>query len=1278
MKFNDIGCLFRCIASVLTVGAALDCAAGQLTVNVDAGADVNIADAVDIEKLISSGDDLVKTGGGRLVIDRSLKGYKGEIQVTQGYLLATHNEAFGDIDKGTVVSSGATLEFKHDTEGLLFGKEQFTVSGTGVDGCGALCHVGTVKDQWRAVFEKITLAGDTKFGGTPSSKGDYRRWDIRGSQGTFDMQGHDLEIVCGFGIAGATVVNPGNITVAGEKTYLYFEGSGVRMEGSAENTITLRDGASLSSQKFKPALQWSVVIDGGRLMEQTFTGDYLNYGRIDGPVTITGKGATLHASAHDCHWSFGGKVTVNGPVSLSTGNSNRIAAIVLCDEDDMAVQMQSYRDLRANADQSRLNVRLRIKLCSKSGEVLPAYAGDLSNERLDMDVAGGTGVALSGDHDKVKYRQFGGYVKLEGADKVHAYDDIVLVGDSTLDVSGANTVDIHTNSVNVGGLYPAIARLRISDTSLVTNWTDRVKGGSKSINVGPVRSVSSDGYKISDYYKGRGILEICDGAVVSNVLNIGYVDIDKENERALNSMCHGSLFVRGGLLATVGSPISGDYLYNRIGASGSGYVEVSGGTVVLNGTVFPASGKAGRGLWYQKGGEVQVKSSTFIFGQYSKCDNPSKGVYYQTGGVMESAGGFVFGKTLYDAGNAGNKDQFTVAGGEMTVNSGIDLAGATNAETIVNLNGGTLKAMFMQTLTNENQTIVGGGSDKTLTGTYAWINLNGGTYSYLHRTDKLTGREAYKAKSFFYGDPERMRLTAYAGGAILDTAGHDRNLDHAITAPSGKGLVSLALPEDVTVGDWMFAGAPYIEIEGDGSGASAVAEFDSVNGRITGFTVTSPGNDYTEISAMLARGGYTNSIPLVCTLGKVASGGFAKKGEGVLRMNAANTYEGVTRVEGGTLKAVHAGAIPAGNGIEIAGGTLDAGGFEKPYGAISATSGTLQNATGTYASFVKTGEGAFMFNAPLSGSAPLEVREGTLKLPVSVPGFACGEKIYAAGESKVEYDKGIPLTNLGVDLATSLANTGYTAGYYAPSHYVSYSGYAWNRSATNVTWTFAYAFDDVLNIYVNGEKLVSEMQSDGSWGTLRLASATLHPGANSILIQLYNATGDGGAITTTFVHGGVNWTADKLGITYNPNGGSSTNGLDYTHLADPGDGSVFTVYPYDGSTLPSYGSLKMWPGTALDVCGGTYAFTGNLQVADEVFANPIRVLGGISFGPGATVDVDGIEALDREAGVRTVLVTDSGISGILPKLECAWRLRVSADGKNLELVPRRGTSIVLR
>ena len=1254
-----------------------NCVADSFVVDVPAGVDKNIADVVDLEALVRSTEDLVKKGGGRLVVDCSLKGFKGEIRVEEGYLLATHNEAFGDIDKGTVVSSGATLEFKHDTEALLFGKEQFTVSGTGVGGCGVLCHVGTVKDQWRAVFQRIKLAGNTRFGGTRYDSGNkYRRWDIRGDQGKLDMQGHNLEIVCRFGIASADIVNPGNITVVGADSTFCLEGTNARMGGSSANTLTIGEGARFNSQRFAPAIEWSVVLDGCICNEENYTGEYATRARINGPVTITEKGAMFNraSSASGAHWSFGGAVTVNGEIYV--GSYSVDLMVVQDSGDGLDDCMAVYNVLRNASRASQLDTLLRVRLfTSGTVEEPQVYAKDFaSGDKVSLDLAGAAAISLDGNQSGVFYRQLDGYVNISGADKVHAFKDLVVAGGSTLDLRDAGVVDVHTNAVNVGGKYPDIARLKIGgDTLFVTNWPNRVKGGSRTINIGLCRDLSKEEYATDSGFGNRGILEIESGSVITNLLWVGYApNIDNQGK---NAMCHGSVFMRGGSLAMVS--VSGEFVNNYIASQGSGYMEVSGGSLVSKGALYPASGRNGRGLWYQKGGDTLIESSGMIFGQYSKADYPSKGVYYQTGGTVTSWGGFVFGKTLYDANNAGNRDQMTMAGGVLNIDNAIDLSGAPGSRTVVNLNGGTLKAMFMQVITNENQTIVGTGSNKIIDDTYAWVNFNGGEFKY-HRANKNTTRLAYLAESFFYGNPDRLRLTSFGNGAVLDTDGYNVNLDHTITAPSGKGLVSLALPEDVVVTDWMFAGAPYIEIGGDGSGASAVAEFDSVNGCITGFTVTSPGNDYTEISARLTRGGYTNEIPLVCTLGKVSSGGLTKKGEGVLLMNAANTYEGVTRIEGGTLKALHADAIPANNGIEIAGGTLDAGGFEKAYGAISATSGTLQNAVGTFTSFEKIGDGSFMFNASLSGASPLEVKEGVLKLPVSVPGLVCGEKVYEQGAATVEYDKGMPLSNLGTDLTPSLAYKLTGEGYYQPRHYVSYSGYAWNRSSTNETWTFAYSFDDSLKVHVNGEVLTAEKCGGDGWGVLSLAKATLKPGANSILIQMWNGPETGGAISAGLVKGCINWTKDHVGIVYNPNGGDSTNGLDYVRMTDPGDGSLFTVYPYDGSTLPDISAVKMWPGTTLDVCGGNYVFTGRLQVTEEVFANPIRVLGGISFGVGATVDVGGIENLDREAGACTVLVTDSGVSGVLPKLEGAWRLRVSSDGKELELVPSRGTAIVLR
>ena len=55
-------------------------AAGTLaamTVNVESTDPDRTITAAEASALVSSGEDLVKTGGGRFIIDRSLKGYKG-------------------------------------------------------------------------------------------------------------------------------------------------------------------------------------------------------------------------------------------------------------------------------------------------------------------------------------------------------------------------------------------------------------------------------------------------------------------------------------------------------------------------------------------------------------------------------------------------------------------------------------------------------------------------------------------------------------------------------------------------------------------------------------------------------------------------------------------------------------------------------------------------------------------------------------------------------------------------------------------------------------------------------------------------------------------------------------------------------------------------------------------------------------------------------------------------------------------------------------------------
>ena len=1237
---------------------------------VEAGASDRTITEAEATALVASGEELVKRGGGRFIIDKSLVGYKGDIRVEEGYLRATTSTALGDADKGSVtVSDGATLEFGSDAKGLAFGKRPIFVAGVGVEGVGALCHVGQKQDQWQAVFERVTLTGNTRFGGIPFTKSDgkaeFRRWDIRGGQGQFDMGGYTLEIACQFGLCGVTIVNPGHIRVTNRNGAAAFdlEGNNVHMGGSAANTLTIGEGCTFSSQRFAPALAWSVVLDGGIVKEQnepTNGTAETAAARIDGPVTITEKGARFEGGGNK-NWSLGGTVDVHGPVSC--GSTGFRLHVLQAADDPTGARMAVMEALVAKSTSANLQILLSPLTGSPEA---PAVSGADWNGGWRRLSVGGTGaLALTGNQTDVKYYQREGSVKVTGAEKTHTFSDVMVTGNSTLDWASAGQVDFGTNRFDVGAAYPAIARMRITDTLVTTNnWpAKRVDKNDGAMRIGVARNATTESVVVPAWGGCRGVLEIGDGACVTGLLHVGVANDPNATKRTH----HGSVIQRGGDLTLFSTA---QYAYNFIGNGGSGYMETAGGTLTLLGHFHPGAGKFGRGVWYVTGGSVLAVNAPPIFGQYSSAGDSSKAVFYQTGGVFDSWPGLVSGKTLYDGGNQGNEDVITFAGGTAKLDNGLDLAGAPRAKTILNLrSGGSLETYWVQLVTNELQTIVGTGENKTIDGNRAWVNFDGGVLKYRHGK-KNTGYAAYKAESFFFGDPERLTVTAYAGGAAFDTSGFTVNLNHSIEAPVGRGLKALAWPDGASFADGAWVGAPMVEIEGDGSGASAVAEFDSVNNRVTGFTVTSPGSGYTTLTARLTRGGYTNDVPLVVTLTdeKQASGGLTKRGEGTLVLNAANTYGGATRVEGGTLKAVHANAIPAGSAIEAAGGTIDFGGFARDFGAVSVSAGAIENVTGTMDSLVKTGDGAFRLDAPVSVAGLIDVQGGTLQLPAMRPGFVWGSRVYATTEPTTELNNRVALTNGGYDLEPTKAyEPCKTGGYFEPRHYVSYAGYIRNRGTEDCTWTFAFAFDDDLRIVVDdGEPLKKEGPTE--WGKLRRASVTLTPGTHHLLIQLWNGGGQGGATRS-----------DVVGIAYDPQGQNSEDASVYVPLKDPGDGSLVTALSYDGLTLPTFGALRLAPGTTLDLFDGIYTLTRELRLAANA-AKPVSVKGRLVFGDGAAVTIENLGELAAAEGDAYVLATATeGFGGTLPALaDGRWRLRLRDGGKTLVLQVRRGLVLTIR
>ena len=139
------------------------------------------------------------------------------------------------------------------------------------------------------------------------------------------------------------------------------------------------------------------------------------------------------------------------------------------------------------------------------------------------------------------------------------------------------------------------------------------------------------------------------------------------------------------------------------------------------------------------------------------------------------------------------------------------------------------------------------------------------------------------------------------GGAI-DTDGHDAEVGQAILAPSGLGVKSITYIAEGLIGP------PAVKITGDGTGATAVCNFDSASGRVTGITVTCPGWGYTtKPTVQLTGGGLKSSTVTTLPESAVAMGSFTagplvKKGEGRLTLTGNNGFVGV-EVAGGTLDA---------------------------------------------------------------------------------------------------------------------------------------------------------------------------------------------------------------------------------------------------------------------------------------------------------------------------------------------------------------------------------------
>ncbi|HNX34712.1 MAG TPA: autotransporter-associated beta strand repeat-containing protein [Kiritimatiellia bacterium] len=928
--------------------------------------------------VISGAGTLTKSGTNQLQL-LAANTFTGPVYINQGIVRPDQNSTFGTTNSGVFIASGATLDLGCDSsvggtrggDSLNMGLEPFTVSGAGVGGAGAIVCSGGQNQS--IAINLISLAGDTTFGGN-------RRWDLRASS-VLNLNGYTLTKtgINEISIFGATV-HPGAGHLVVNQGQIRMEAQSV-INGSSANTATVNAGGILEMYNlYGTAPAWSLTLNNGSYFRGASNGSTYgtNINVWTGPVTLNGTSFFV-GNAGSVNWSVFGDISGAGSLFL-TGNNSATLWLMSSNNTYSGETILSNGTLFAKYP-GTLPGYAAGKLKMAGGATLTLPTGD--------GTTGWTALQVKDIHDQSTFQTNGAtfpIVSLDtsAGDLEYPYDltktlGLTKNGDNDLHLGGVNgfkgpltinrgdvLLDASANH-SIGAVTIGTASLTVNnDEALFVNGTNTFLGNSaadfgrmtlmgKAAWGGPLAPYGMRSPTMYVGQSGRGVLTIQDNAVLTNNLIVGS-----------GTGSHGAIYQRDNSTVHNWGGAGND---GRIGLSGYGYYELSGGTMTNNGYFQVGVNPASVGILAQYGGAFRMSTK---YGGQLGLGRGGTGVVYVAGGDFASYIGVNVGES--DNNNVNGFAEFTVDGdAEALVAGNLNLGDRTNMFATVNLNGGRLTA----NLFNKGNRY----------GSRAFLNFNGGTF-----------RARTAGNLFNSGVNALDGVYVYPGGAVIDTTNLNVTVNASLQAPLGSGVASITIAPRGG-----YIGPPFVTIaNGGGVGATAIAQFDSQSGSVTGVTITSPGRDYTSLPTVMLSGGGTNLQTVVTgvTLAPNASGGLTKQGSGTLTLTGTNTYGGATTLAGGTLKLAHALALPAASTITFAGGTLDLGGMTltnavNTTGALTGgvTNGTFQTVfspageyrigTQSYALNVRTSgvlRGTYLFDADANGACDVLAVQGNIDL----------------------------------------------------------------------------------------------------------------------------------------------------------------------------------------------------------------------------------------------------------------------------------------------------------
>ena len=571
-----------------------------------------------------------------------------------------------------------------------------------------------------------------------------------------------------------------------------------------------------------------------------------------------------------------------------------------------------------------VNGVMRTEIADASSAI--KFAGPVDTTTTITLTAQNKGALIfTGDDPKTfdgRFAVSGGRVEFNGTKNVNLNED-----SSKNTVSGGSSV---LAFVDAGVVSNKNYNLAIYG-STVANASRMIISGKTTFPVTTAQIGEASGYG-SDYR--YGIVEIGTGAEIYNALGLG--------EDGYEIM---SVYQKGGYWQL---PSGGGNKNARapIGHSSMGYYELSGGTFrTFGGSAALTIGNnaAGEGAFAMSGG---VFNSGVL-----KIGVSGDGTWYQTGGTATLAKFKAKDEVeeLLVAGTGSGFGQVTLSGETAVMNLGngaygseVSFGSASGASTaILNLNDGASLVYYKLHKKAD-----------AADGSKFYLNFNGGI---------LKPGNCWQAIGADYGDKQTAAqkpdaVTIYEGGLNIDiskalngSGNPDTTfIDCDLTAPAGGSIVSIEIPDSLK--SVRYIHRPRVYIEGDGYGASAVADFDSAAGRVKGIIVTSPGFGYTaaNTTCKIASNSFQkqadrlpNATACAVTVGTVCGGGVRMVGAGNrLVLSGKNSYAGVTVCENGSIKFNSAAAYPDGSGLAVWKGK-DISSYIKLPGATPVNAGSL-------------------------------------------------------------------------------------------------------------------------------------------------------------------------------------------------------------------------------------------------------------------------------------------------------------------------------------------------